>query len=110
MKKTIFPALLVLFFISCVSPSKVMSSWVGKTKADLYQSWGPPSRVTDDGQGGEILIYSATVNMGQTPGQVYNNPNGSVGYTTPQNNYYSKTRMFYANSSGVIYSWRWQGL
>jgi hypothetical protein len=110
MKKTILLILLTSFFIGCAGPSKIMSSWVGKTKADLYQSWGPPGRVTDDGQGGEILIYSATVNMGQTPGQVYNNGNGGVNYTAPQSNYYSKTRMFYVNSNGVIYSWRWQGL
>jgi hypothetical protein len=109
MRKTILLFLLIVLFISCTGPSKIMASWVGKTKAELYQSWGPPSRKTDDGQGGEILIYAATVNLGQTPGQVYNNSDGSVGYTTPQSNSYSRTRMFYVNSSGVIYSWRWQG-
>lgn len=106
MKKAAPLCLLVLFFISCTGPSKIMASWVGRTKAELYQSWGSPSSKTDDGQGGEILIYAATVNLGQTPGQIYNNPDGSVRYITPQNNSYSRTRMFYVNSSGIIYSCR----
>ena len=45
-----------------------MSSWIGKTKAELYQSWGPPNSKTDDGQGGELLIYSSVVNIGQNSG------------------------------------------
>lgn len=95
----------------CVSTSKIMQTWVGSTKAKLYQSLGPPSRVTEDGQGGEILIYDSYVNLGQTPGTVQRNSyNNSVRYTSPQQNGYSRTRMFYVNSSGVIYNWRWKGL
>ena len=71
---------------------------------------GPPTRTTSDGGSGEIVIYETYVNTGQTPGQVYNNGYGGVGYTSPQNNGYSRSRMFYVNSAGVIYSWRWQGL
>ncbi len=111
MKKTLLFSTLITVFIliGCAGPSKIMNSWVGRTKAQLYQSWGPPNRITDDGQGGQILIYSATVNLTQTPGTVYNNNNGGINYTAPQNNQYSRTRMFYVNPSGVIYSWRWQG-
>ena len=87
-----------------------INSWVGKTKGEVYQSWGPPQSVTSDGQGGEILIYSSTVRLNQTPGSVYNNGYGGVNYTAPQNNYYNRSRMFYVNSQGIIYSWRWQGL
>jgi hypothetical protein len=31
-------------------------------------------------------------------------------YTAPTQNGYYATRMFYVNQSGIIYSWRWQGL
>ena len=87
-----------------------MASWVGHSKQELYQSMGPPNNVTSDGGSGEILIYQTYVNMGQQPGQVYNNGYGGVNYTTPQNSGYTRSRMFYVNSNGVIYSWRWQGL
>jgi len=86
-----------------------MSSWVGSTKGDLYQSWGPPSRVTDDGQGGEILIYESSVRLAQQPGTITSNY-GQINYTTPQNNGYVRSRMFYVNKEGKIYNWRWQGL
>jgi len=105
----LFLSFLALALTQCVSPSKIMQTWVGSTKAQLYQSWGPPTRVTDDGQGGEILIYEYNVNLGQQPGQVYRNYDGTIGYTSPQQRGYVKTRMFYVNSNGVIYNWRWQG-
>jgi hypothetical protein len=101
--------IIALTLTQCVSPSKLMQSWVGSSKAQLYQSWGPPTRVTEDGQGGEILIYESYVNMGQQPGQVYTNYDGSIGYKSPQQRGYARTRMFYVNRDGVIYSWRWQG-
>jgi hypothetical protein len=34
---------------------------------------------------------------------------GVVFYTAPQSTQRTATRMFYVNSEGVIYSWRWQG-
>lgn len=102
--------ILVVFpLANCSSTSKSMDTWKGHHKSELYQKWGPPSRTTDDGLGGEILIYEKWVDLGQTAGQVYQNPGGSVSYTTPQQEGYLRTRMFYVNKNGVIYSWRWQG-
>lgn len=86
-----------------------MQSWVGSTKAQLYQSWGPPSQITDDGQGGEILIYSQNVNLGQQAGQIKSNGYGGISYTNPQQMGYTRTRMFYVDKNGVIYNWKWQG-
>jgi hypothetical protein len=105
----IITIIISLVYIGCTSPSKLMQTWIGHTKAELYQSWGPPQSKTDDGQGGEILIYSNYVNMGQQPGQIYSNYYGGVSYTTPQQRGYSRTRMFYVNKSGTIYNWRWEG-
>lgn len=60
----------------------IMQSWVGERESKLIAEWGPPPAVRDDGQGGRVLVYG--------------NFNGAY-------------RMFYVNSNGVIYSWRWQG-
>lgn len=100
----------LVHFLSCIAPKKVMSSWVGKTKAEFYQSWGAPNSKTDDGQGGEILIYSSVVSIGQKSGTLYNNGNGEMTYTTPPNRQYSRIKMFYVNSKGIIYSWKLQEL
>jgi len=104
------PIWLAATIVSCGSVNKKMESWVGYHKSELYQHWGPPSRITEDGQGGEILIYESFVNTGQTPGQISPSNNGTYRYTSPQQNGYNRTRMFYVNSEGTIYGWRWQGL
>lgn len=87
-----------------------MDSWLGSTKANLIQSWGPPNRTTNDGQGGEILVYEKSANLYQTPGTVYTQPyNNSIYYTQPRNNVVTRSRMFYINNKGVIYHWLCQG-
>ena len=58
-----------------------MESWVGHSEAELIAEWGPPPYVRDDGRGGRVLIYG---------------------------NFNQFHRMFYVNSSGIVYSWRWQ--
>ena len=102
--------LLSVILSGCWTVSKKMESWVGSHKSQLYQSWGPPHRVTEDGQGGEILIYEAYVNTGQTPGYIAPNSYGGYRYTAPRQNGYNKSRMFYVNNRGIVYSWRWRGL
>jgi hypothetical protein len=97
----------VINLLGCVSQSKLMNSWVGKTKAELYKNLGKPNTITDDGQGGEILIYSSTENMGQNTGTMYSNGGNGVNYyTTPQKRQYSRIKMFYVNKSGIIYRWK----
>ena len=85
-----------------------MDSWIGHTKAELIRTWGPPKSISTDGQGGEIYVYDTSVNFGQTPGQVYTQ-NSNVYYTNPQSNVVTRSRMFYINKSGVIYTWLSQG-
>jgi hypothetical protein len=98
---------LLLSLSGCATPiNNTMQSWVGQPQSALILAWGPPERTTSDGNGGSILIYGQYVNLGQSPGQVY--ANGS--YTAPEQQGYQRTRMFYVNSAGEIYSWRWQGL
>lgn len=97
-----------ILVFGCASVSKTMDSWVGSHQSQLIQSWGPPNQVVSDGAGGSVLIYSSYVNLGQTPGTI-NQWGYTTTYTAPQNRGYERTRMFYVDSKGIIYSWRWQG-
>jgi len=100
-----------LFFTGCATTiNKTMDSWVGRHQSELIASWGPPNRVADDGKGGRILIYGSYVDLGQTPGRGDVDYFGNITYTAPQQRGYTRTRMFYVDSDGYIYSWRWQGL
>lgn len=102
--------LAILLTWGCASRvNEVMQSWVGKHQSDLIQAWGPPQQTAGDGKGGTILIYSSYVNLGQSPGQVTSYSPGYATYTAPQQQGYQRTRMFYVNSDGYIYNWRWQG-
>jgi len=100
-----------IFFTNCTAHiNKAMNSWLDHHKSELIASWGPPNQISSDGKDGEILIYYYNRNLGQTPGLITNNPYGSgIQYTAPQQNTYTASRMFYVNSEGKIYYWRWQG-
>ena len=86
-----------------------MNSWLGSTKAQLIQSWGPPTKVTSDAQGGEILIYDKTVKFPQNPGSVYQGYDNSIQYTNPESTTITRSRMFYVDANGKIYHWLCQG-
>lgn len=87
MKKA-FLILFVLLSFACTSQKKVLDSWIGSDKHRLIMSWGPPARTTDDGSGGEILIYARHI------------------YAPNLNLNYWEYKMIYANSEGQIYHWR----
>jgi len=111
MKKVFILIVLALIVTGCASQiNEKMQSWVGHHKSELIASWGPPNQYASDGRDGEILIYGSYVNLGQTPGQATNNYYGGVSYTAPQQNGYQRTRMFYVDAGGNIYSWRWKGM
>jgi hypothetical protein len=103
--------ILIALLPACASlnPSKVMQSWVGNHYSDLMMKWGPPTRSTPDGRGGQILIYEYDRDTGQIPGQAHSNPDGSVSYTAPTRTGYTAARMFWVDARGLIYSWRWKG-
>jgi hypothetical protein len=101
--------LLSLALAGCL-PTKMLNSWLGHDKAELYRSWGPPTRVTEDGAGGEILIYEEGVYTGQVPGQAYRNAYGGMSYTNPQATGYNRVRMFYVDKAGKIYMWKAKGV
>lgn len=102
--------LVAVLSVGCASSiNKKVQSWMGHHQSQLIAEWGPPNQTAPDGAGGTILIYGAYVNLGQTPGSVYQQDN-QVRYTNPQQQGYTRTRMFYVNQDGIIYRYRWQGL
>jgi hypothetical protein len=108
---SLITAIVLAFALVSCTPrvTKVMESWVGSHKSDLFLSWGPPTRVAPDGRGGEILIYEFYRDLGQKPGKMYVDAYGNVRYTDPKQRGYTATRMFYVTKDGIIYSWRWKG-
>ena len=68
---------------------------------------------------GSVLIYSSRRDMGSIPGTVQHHGvydaqgrwiSFGDSYTAPEDLSYERTRMFYVNERGIIYSWRWKGL
>ena len=58
--KLVLLSIIICSLAGCVTSSKmneVMSSWMGHNVNDLIASWGPPSTVLSDGNGGQILAY-----------------------------------------------------
>jgi len=113
----IITIILILFSLNgCVSVNKLMTSWENHHYSELIGSWGPPTQVYDDGQGGRILIYvynrsyttqgvSTTTTTGSGYGtatmydnNIWGNVNTSTQSTTtynpPQTYQYTSNRMF----------------
>ena len=86
-----------------------MASWMGHSKQELIQAWGPPTKTAPDMQGGEIWIYDKTVTMPGPPGQISPSPFGGIQYTTPQSLTVTRSRMFYISGEGKMYHWRAEG-
>ena len=114
--KKIFNLLLFVPFLSltgCSGPSKLMNGWVGKTKEQLYKTWGQPERTVDNGKDGIILIYSAKADLYEAPGMYYSNEGDGYNRVErpPQKTVqYTKLKLFYINPSGVITSWKMEDI
>ena len=65
-----------------------MDSWLGSSTQTLIKEWGAPSRVTTDGDGGEVLVYERST------------------YLSYYKVTYYTIRMFYAHADGIIYFWK----
>jgi hypothetical protein len=94
---------------SCINKS--MAAWEGRSANDLIADWGPPQQIMSDGNGGRILVYTTHTLWGGDTAQTNGNITsyGAISATTtyqPSGSY----RMFWVNSSGVIYRWTWRGL
>jgi len=122
MKKVIISfalaALAALAFSSCSNVKYVSvepfanAYWVGRTHAEIVQTYGAPTRETSDGQSGKILIYEetkTTVNTYSTDTPVYGgfygfyyHMSGPV-HTNTEVNTETDYAHFFVNDKGVCY-------
>lgn len=102
----------ILLLTSCYSAKQAetreaLNSLVGQHYSTAYRMIGPPTYVTDDGQGGKIHVFSKqSYTPGAPPRTLYGNDGRA--YTTP--GYAGRTTwkhyMIYSNESGEVYYWR----
>jgi len=125
-KKTVFGiimqaaliAVFVFFALACATTydftktKASLNSLQGQYISVALQKYGPPSYITDDGQGGKIYVWND--NMGtSTSGSSSTGYNSYLGtYNTysgssTQTNYCEKD--VYVNADGIIYNWRAKG-
>ena len=117
MKKYFYSYFILFFSLSLFSCSASfdkedfearLNTWLNYDKTELVKSWGPPSRVESDMNGGNIFIYDESY-QGQTGGMIYTNPkSGLTTYTTPQQYTKYMTIMMYVDRNGKIYHWRYE--
>lgn len=97
--------------------AEALDSWMGHHYSGLIQSWGPPSGVYEDGQGGRVLVYSTEVSR-VLPGyavasaQAGDGPSGDVWargesvYLPARVQRWDSYNMMYVRPDGTLYYWR----
>jgi hypothetical protein len=78
---------------------RIMDSWLGSDISDVIANWGPPSQVTDIGNGNKI--YSWTSSSTST----YFYPATQYSKAHAENYTSEKSRSFWVNSDGKVYKW-----
>jgi hypothetical protein len=90
MKKLLTVFIILLFFISRESESKVMNSLYGYTKQQISMQYGIPYKKDTDGAEGEVWLY-AKILQGYINGELHQN--------------YKYTYLYF-NKEGKMYYWR----
>ena len=101
--------------------SAAMASWKGHHISKLIRSAGPPQNIVSDGAGGRIYIWSSHVEIPLQKEKTQRSGTATVigdtvywnekTVTSPATSIeYDKVRMFWVNSQGIIYHWKWKGL
>jgi hypothetical protein len=96
--------------------SNSLNSWMGHDCNELVARWGPPNQLFSDGRGGRVFVYTESrqwiTPATSTTNYSFNRYGGTATtvYTPALVNGYTAYRMFWADSSGTLYSWAWKGL
>jgi hypothetical protein len=87
----------------------VMASWVGHLQTELVETWGPPTKIVPDKEGGSIVIYESL--KGIWGDEKNKRIVGGAQYAADRDQSgYAARRIFYVNEKGVITNWTWSGL
>ena len=100
----------VLAFCGCASPSEQMSVMVGRPVSDVIREWGPPTQSVPDGQGGQILSWTAqgTMPLIQPSSSTTYDPFLGTAHTTYSSGLavpYAFIRMYWVDANGIIYNY-----
>jgi hypothetical protein len=94
---------------------KAIDSWLNAKIDKLIKVWGPPTKISSDGKGGQIYSYEETSTYQVAPGRAVTIQNDGK-YVLPQfrnNTYYTAPvsrvitiyRLIFINEEGIIYYW-----
>jgi hypothetical protein len=78
---------LMILTFGCSSIDKLVQDEIGQPISTVVERWGPPSRVTPDGKGGNVYVWEHWVDRGY-------------------GDRYLWSTMFWIDSNGIIYKWR----
>lgn len=107
--RILFAVLLFIMVSSCASTitniNNVMESWKGQHFSNLIEKCGPPEKILDDGQGGQIYCYEFSRVKTDTGLPVIGVLKEFLGITALKPKTITEWRMFWINSEGYIYRW-----
>lgn len=87
----------------------VMESWVGHRQIELVETWGTPTKIVPNQEGGNIIIYESL--KGIWGDEKNKRIVGGAQYAADEKQPgYAARRIFYVNEEGVITNWTWSGL
>ena len=91
---------------SCGSPRTVMRSWVGNTENELYQRWGKPVKIIDNGHDGRIAVYMPDANSSAARKDAYCDFKFKTSCIPPTIKQYKMAKLFYITPLGNIYAYK----
>lgn len=77
-----------------------INSWVGHTRVELLEGWGPPTNIIEDG-GRQVLVYDQSNTI------LIPSPAGMWGPILPVRT--ERYVMFWLDEEGTIYKITWKG-
>ena len=84
-----------------------MSSWIGEEEDELLRSWGLPSEVLSDGQGGRIYIY--TYDLARPPTDLNrSDKDESANTLSEKTTKRSYSRRFFISPEKKVYKVSWE--
>jgi hypothetical protein len=104
-KGSVFISAFVMLF-SCGSPRTVMHSWVGHSESELYQRWGKPEKIIDNGHDGSIAVYMPNTKDNANRKDAYCDCKFKSSYIPPKTREYRMAKLFYITPSGDIYAYK----
>jgi hypothetical protein len=89
---------------SCATPNSIMHSWIGHTEYELYQRWGKPEKIIDNGRDGRIAVYIPAADLRVDKKNAYCDSKFKTDCILPKLKEYKNRKVFYITPLGNIYA------